>query len=241
MSKSWHFHGCSLSTDEYVIDKADAYPNLVGEHFSKDVVIKAKGGNSNQSIFADTIVSLLDDTCDTVFVQITEPGRQNFYLDCDNKVSTLGENRIFPKSKWNSFLNTFRIIDQEYNQYVLLNRNIPILNKLATATGKKLYFINGYLYVNSIFFNYDTDINYYLLDDECKRIINFDEHQDDMLGKQINDIRQKLSVINPTQWIMLEKTLSSLRVDSGTDNMHPGVESNLLYAKLVIEYIEKQK
>lgn len=237
----WHFHGCSLSTDNYVKNKDDAYPRLVGKHFNQTVDIKAVMGNSNQTIFSCAIDSLLDDSVNTVFVQITTPGRQAFYHDYKCITSTLGKTSYeIPNKKWQTFLDVFNLLDQEYNQFVLLSHYVPRLAKLASITGKHLHFINGYMTIDPIFFSDNKDVNYYLLNDDTKRILNFSNKPDDNIAAQIVDIKQKLACMKDTSWVTIVNPLRDYAVDKGLDGLHPGVKSNKIFAEIIIEYLEKK-
>jgi hypothetical protein len=239
MNKKWYISGCSISTANYVEHKKDAYPYLVADYFSKEIVLLSTPGNSNQTIFTNAIQALLNKDSELVFVQITTPGRQLFNHSLHYKSSTLGLTcPILIDTRWKQFTNVYSFLDQEYNQYVLLNQYVPILNNLAKLTNKKIIFINGYLFFDSAFFNNEIEENYYLLKDETKIIINFDNDTDENLKDQFDDIRKKLSVIDPTQWITLIKPLCDYSVDKGIDGTHPGLKSNAIFAKLIIDYLE---
>lgn len=237
MNKKWYFAGCSLSTTGYV-EKNKAYPCLIGAYFNKEIEVIAKVGNSNQMIFVSTLEALLKDDCEVVFVQITTPGREHFQTNMFYRTSTLSSNPLVPEGKWQTFKDMYRFVDQEYNQYTLINQYIPILNSIAKLVNKKLIFINGYLFFDELFFTSDEVNDFYKLKEETKNIINFDNETDENIKLQIDDIKHKLSVIDKNQWIALFKPLSSYRVDLGSDNVHPGTESNSIFANLIIDYIK---
>lgn len=238
MSK-WYFAGCSISTTQYV-GNDEAYPCLVGNHFSKDIKILAKIGNSNQTILTNAIEALLKDDAELVFVQISAPGRQKFYHSLYYQSNTLGHSAILPKAKWEKFKDVYRFVDGEYNQYVLLNQYVPILNHIANLNKKKIVYINGHLYFDPLFFSNDNVNNYYNLSYETKMLINFETEPDEKLKEQIEDIRAKLSVIDQTQWVNLTDPLtSSYAVDKGNDGAHPGKKSNIIFANLIINFLEK--
>lgn len=238
--EEWHFTGCSLTSDYYLKNSSDVYPALVGKHFNVKVNNKAVRGRSNFEIFQDSLESLTDKNCSKLFVQITEPGRETFHHSYDLLSTISSVSPIIPTKKFTNFSNIYKVLDQEYNQYRLLNRFVPILNNFANSLGKKVYFINGNLYLNNVYFNNEPINNWFSLDERLKHIIDFDYQPDNMLVNQINDIRAKLSVINPTQWILLLNTICSLQTDTATDDIHPGVESNKLYAKILINFLTNE-
>jgi hypothetical protein len=95
------------------------------------------------------------------------------------------------------------------------------------------------MYFDPIFLNKDPIINLFELSSTTKKITDFEHETDENIINTIKSIREKLKVINKNKWILLEESMKSLQLDFGSDNSHPGIKSQQLYADKIIKFLRK--
>ena len=235
------FHGCSYTEGVGLDTPQDRFSTLVGKYFNCAVRNFGTGGQSNTEIFVSACRTLLDEISTHIFVQWTSPGRHTIHSQYDIKHSTMNTqvriNYISPKN-YKTFCDVYRLLDNEYNSYRLLNHYIPILNNIAILRHKDVYYINGLVHIDEFFLMPDT--LKYIESEETRRILNFDNLPDEDIIKNLQEIRQFLDVINGKQWVNTTKSFKNLKVDTGNDGYHPGVISHELYADTVINFLKEK-
>jgi hypothetical protein len=235
------FHGCSQTEGEGLDTPQDRFSTLVGKYFDCAVRNFGVGGSSNTEIFVNACHTLLDEISTHIFVQWTVPGRQTIHSHYDiihnTGNPTLRVNYIPPKN-YKTFCDVYRLLDNEYNSYRLLNHYIPILNNIAILRHKDVYYINGGVYIDKFFLVQDT--LKYIESEKIRRILNFDNLPDEDITNNLQEIRQFLSVINGKQWVNTTKSFKNLMVDICNDEIHPGVISHKLYAGMIINFLEEK-
>ena len=236
------FCGCSQTEGVPFVEFNSRYSNLVNDYFKPRLFLNyAKGGSSNRDIFLQAMQMILTDV-DYIFVQWSFPGRQRWKSGWDRLVTTTSIEynnpltNILSDNKFKNFVDVFKIIDNDYNQYTELNMQIGILNDICKKLNKNVYYINGGMHLDPMFLNETEISNIYeqLLPYSCE-ILDLDNLPDSDIEKSIKEIRKMLSVIDKKQWVDLKRIK---RVDLGYDHDHPGPKSNIIVANNVIKFLE---
>lgn len=201
------FCGCSY-THGTGVELAERYSSLV----DPDAVNLSYRGASNHDILYQAL-SLVDKV-DCLIVQWSGPGRQFFYPHPNHRYWSKhwGKRkedipRDIDKNRWKTFSEVYQLVDNLYNQYYWLNKQVRALNTIFD----KIVYINGLVYMPDPKF---PDFNYFNEDDfkECHKL---------------------LEVIDD-RWIY-KKPIEL--IDYGTDGQHPGPKTHRLIADKVIQYI----
>jgi hypothetical protein len=238
------FCGCSLTEGVPFVEFNSRYSNLVNDYFKPSLFLNyAKGGSGNRDIFLQALQMILTDV-DYIFVQWSLPGRQKWKYGWDRTVTTSMSEYINPlknvlsDTKFENFVDVFKIIDNDYNQYTELNTQIGIINDICKKSNKNVYYINGGMYVDPMFLN-ETEISniYEQLLPYSLEILDIDNLTDSDIEKSIKEIRKMLSVIDKKQWVDIEQMA---HIDKGNDGIHPGPESNMLLANKIIKFLENK-
>lgn len=238
--KTLGFCGCSITEGAGLQNKQlDRYSQLVSTSLGFDNENYASNGASNHEIFLQAIQSINDN--DITLVQWSSPGRAKFYHYADYwsySKSTSSSHPLIPAKKYSVFSNVFLILDGDYNQYHYVSQYVKLLNIISLNLGKKVFFINGLMYIDPVFLTKTENINFAELNDKTKDILNFENLPDEDIVKNLNTIREYLQVID-SNWINSEKNLLAMQTDIGTDNIHPGPLSHIKYADLILEFFNK--
>jgi hypothetical protein len=236
------FCGCSLTEGVPFVEFNSRYSDLVNDYFKPRLFLNyAKGGSGNRDIFLQAMQMILTDV-DYIFVQWSFPGRQRWKSGWDRLVTTNNIEynnpltNILSDNKFQNFVDVFKIVDNDYNQYTELNMQIGILNDICKKLNKNVYYINGGMHLDPMFLNETEISNIYeqLLPYSCE-ILDLDNLPDSDIEKSIKEIRKMLSVIDKKQWVDLKRIK---RVDLGYDHDHPGPKSNIIVANNVIKFLE---
>lgn len=228
----YSFCGCS-NTYGTGVEPAEAYPSLLkGTSY-------AKPGASNADIFYQAL-SALENNNDTIFVQWSSPGRCWFHLTdkvkfFTKKGSTPAIDSI-PASTLDLFITVYQLLDADYNQYYYLGKHIKILNSLARKLKKQIFYINGHLHIDALFFDTTIPADLSTIAQSTKTIIDFDNLPDVDIIQIIKQIQHYFSVTNINQWVDIDRIE---RVDVGSDNMHPGPKSHRLLADKIVNFLKE--
>jgi len=238
------FCGCSLTQGVPFVEFNNRYSNLVNNYFNPSLFLNyAAGGSGNRDIFLQAMKMICTDI-DYIFVQWSLPGRQRWKPGWDRMVTTSMTEynnpltNILSDNKFQNFVDVFKIVDNDYNQYVELNTQISILNNICKKLNKNVYYINGGMHIDPMFLNETEISNFYeQLLPYSLEILDIDNLPDEDIQNSIKQIRNMLKVIDKKQWIDIEQIV---HIDKGNDGIHPGPESNMLLSNKVIKFLENK-
>jgi len=224
------FCGCSYTYGEGVSIN-ERFSSLIGDHLNVGVTNIAVRGASNSEIFEQALHLL--NSVDILVVQWSSPGRGRWKIFPNYEyVSGNRDNHpwFIPRDRWRNFADVYRMIDNLYNQYYLLNKRINILEKFNK---NRIFYINGLLPVNQILLTDTPVTNLVEESQEFKRFIEFDTQPDDVLRDRIESCRALLNIMQ-YNWVC---KIPMTKIDVGTDGGHPGPKTHRQMADKVIEYI----
>jgi len=234
------FCGASVTTGTPNIEDSECYATLVSNHFKPNLFLNyAEVGAGNRHIFIQAMKMILTDV-DYIFVQWSFPGRQRWQSAFKKSVTIPGSrnvlDNILTDSRYQTFIDVFKIVDSTYNQYFELNDQITILNTICKKLNKSVYYINGGIHIDPVLID-NTEISSAQknLLPYTKEVIDLHSLPDSDIEQSIKELQNKLSVINVEQWVSLEKMQV---LDRGYDGEHPGPQSHRAFAMNVIKFLE---
>ena len=230
----YSFCGCS-NTYGIGVEPDEAYPSLLkGTNY-------AQPGASNAYIFYQALTAL-EDNNDTIFVQWSSPGRCWFHLSDKFRFYTRKGSTppiaAIPASTLDLFITVYKLLDADFNQYHYLNKHIKILNSLAAKLRKQIFYINGHLHIDALFFDNTIPSDLSTIAQGTKTVIDFDNLTDVDIIEMIKKIQHYFSVTSIKQWVDIDRIE---RVDVGSDNLHPGPKSHRLLADKIVNFLKEIK
>jgi len=253
-----------LDLPQMVKDSPYLWTNLVQQSSSKyrnmEQVNISVSGCSNSEIFEDTIKYLAENgnNIDTLFCQWTTMSRYNFNTGFElwsTRVITgggaandinLSNNTTWPKSYINDIVNRLRTMKHLHWEILQVVNYSNIIKQLSKKLNiNNVFFINGQC---------PWDENYFIelhnvkpeqyTNFTKKEILNIDARDDQdifALYKLAHQHYRDAGGICENDWINLYSSLRVLAFDSNFDDYHPGIESNKLYAQLIIDKLKLTK
>lgn len=213
MFKQSAFVGCSFTYGDALDDRQKSFPSLLGG------VNLGDRGASNKQIFENAVQALIDHQ--QVIVQWTESGRGHF-TNADVPIVMQTEkqqwqpNFVVPKRLWHIFVDVFKIIQNDFDDFTNIKKYVNILDSLAQYTNKKVFYINGLMEIKT-------------------------EYMIPPFTKAMKNYNSVLSFIdNEKNWINTIDSLKTMIVDRGTDGRHPGEKSHRLFADMIVQYVDKK-
>ena len=228
------FAGCSLTRGYGLTDLKHGYPQLVCDNDNAKCVNIAQDGYSNQLIFTSALQQIANDRPDIMFVQWTSTGRHWMSPKPDQWIKITG-GKVDPEKfgvNLRQFHDSLITLNCEYQHIMDLIQYCDILNKLHD----RVIFINGAVFWTKDMFIKDVKYSNY-----TKSVLDFDNHSDDTIQTTLDKLRTQYAQLVNTQWVNQFKTMLTAQIDHATDNQHPGIESNKMYADWIIKYLEKTK
>jgi hypothetical protein len=228
------FCGCSL-THGIGVEYYEAYPRLLqGENYGWR-------GSSNTEIFVQAAEALANPASSIVFVQISSPGRAKFYSSPDTTHYT--KDHMPPRidylteKKYKIFQEVYQILDSDFHQYWHLSKHMKILNDLSNLLNKKVFYLNGLLHIDPVFFETNIPSNLFSLNEVTREILEFDTNDDVTISTRLKFIQELFSVTPIENWISIERFPRS---DIGSDGRHPGPESHKIMANKILKFLENK-
>lgn len=203
-----------------------------------------KAGRSNAGIFEDACYNLLHSECAYAFVEWTSGPRYELELglelyDTRWVVVPNGPARqhdLNDCSYSTGYLNNIRdrFVTLSHPHYEILNIvcYTNILEKLAKLKHTQIFFINGLCEWDHDYFTRLTNVLPSDYTPYTQKIINVDSRDDVEIFKlyqKIHDQYQSHGGIQQHSWLNLYSSMRSMKIDTNSDNMHPGTQSNQLY------------
>lgn len=245
------FSGCSYTFgDGFDLNKNESglWVNLLHKEFFKklDLVnISTLTELTNHSIFVKTLNFLLDNNPKFAFVQWTSYPRYRIQLGIDNysaNIVTFSPSKNlndlktnipgYPLDYLNSVKNRFLMLHHPHYGILEIINYINILIKLCNLKKIKIFFINGLCHWDE---NYFTFIDNQLPDNYTKytkKILDTKNKTNNEILELYNKIHSdytQLGSIQAPYWLNLYQSMMSSRIDTNSDNFHPGLKSNQLF------------
>lgn len=250
------FTGCSFTYGKGLAVHQLNYSAIIGKETNNEVHNYAIPGASNLDVFTQTLYFLLEKKHDVFFVQWTSPGRQKFIHSLHHYPNTVfggwnypGDkvlssrfttNQMIPsiisKEKAQIFFDCYKILDNDINQYHRINTFTQILLPLSELIGTKIFFINGLLHIDKVFFQ-DQPIDFENLSKLTQELLGVhDLNNTDALLENLEFVRNSLKFIikQKKYWINGDQSLQNMMVDTAADRKHPGILSHKKYADMIL-------
>jgi len=195
-------------------------------------------GDSNLQIFLQALEALTDEN-QIIFVQWASPGRHMFQVT--NKFrqfikATCNIDHI-NKRDFDTFSTIYQILDTDFNQYYYLGKKFKILNDLSKKFKKEIYYINGVMHIDSIFFENSIPSNLSLINEITKSVIEFESQPDEVIIETIKEIQKIFCHAPLDQWVDINRIK---HIDKGNDNMHMGPKSHKLLADKIKDFLNNR-
>lgn len=218
-------------------------------------------GSSNTEIFENTIKYLAENSnnIDTLFCEWTSMSRYNFNAGFElwdtrvisggggaNNDIHLSNGTTWPKSYIDDIVSRLRVMKHLHWEILQVVNYSNIIKQLSKKLKiNNVFFINGLCPWDK---NYFIELHNVKPDQYTnftkKEILNIDARDDQdifTLYKLAHQHYQDAGGICENDWINLYSSLQVLVVDFNFDGQHPGIESNKLYAQLIIDKLELTK
>jgi hypothetical protein len=247
------FTGCSFTVGEGLPQEKNNlhnYTNIVAGHYLERVQVSnlAQSGNSNYNIFITSLKEILFDTPDILFVQWTSLNRLWAYPKPDAEITlSLGgfkdfdfeyRDLYFPKKEIRRFTEMYHLLNCNYKNILTLVDYCKILETVSQGRCR-VVFINGLVpWTRELLTNIHEDF-YSQLSNYTKEILDFSDVSDEKLDQLYNQLSDAVQSLDQTKWVNMFESMMKNKLDVGTDNDHPGINSHKQYAKKIINYLEE--
>lgn len=233
------FCGCSLTEGQFLIDKETTrFSFLVGEFLNLDTKNYAVGGSANSDILLQSLQSIQDN--DITIVEWSSPGRQKFYHYADYYNYSKNPNCSITEinaEDYRLFTVVYQLLDSHFNQYHYISKYTTILDSVAEKLNKKIFYMNGLLYIDEVFLNKNSQIDFSKLSVLTKEILNFDNLLNDSVTKNLTAIQNYLTNVTSDKWINTTVSMRDMIVDLATDDRHPGPLTQKKYTEMIINFL----
>jgi len=236
------FTGCSFTLGKGLLRGQIPYPDHVATLFDSNVYNYSNPGANNHNIFTQSLYHILEKKHDMFFIQWTSAGRQQFcynYLLKPNLVFGRWDNQrpsIISEEKYKIFFDCYKILDNELNQFTMIHTYVNILKQVANLIGTKIFYINGHLTIDNVFFKDISSVkDLFNLSREARNAIGvFDLESEVDIVNNFHHIKQSLEFIKENNdWINPTQSLISEIIDRASDGRHPGPLSHKKYADMI--------
>jgi hypothetical protein len=258
------FTGCSY-TEGIGLKNTKQCPDLwVNLLHSKVDILKntnlinlGKSSSNNSEIFKTTIDALSRYSCQYLFVQWTEllrvrvnPSVESYTTSIlfngrkwDHDVS-VNPNVVYKKKYIENIKNRFFDLQHSHYDIVKILEYSKIIKQLCDRFGVTVFFINGILPWDSMYFNHITH-NSRLQSDTTKYTqlqLNATTRSDEEYFILYDKIHSEYIDLTETysQWLNLDAGFRAcFYLDCGDDDLHPGKLSNYSFAEHLIEKLKQ--
>lgn len=251
MSERTVFVGCSYTAGSG-FEKEKFEPNFwpmllhtkISQLSATEYVNLGVSGAGNEFIFTTATNAILDHKPKYIFVQWTSYPRLNFLVgvetydttqlfswDCEPRDHNL--NSVNYSSDYlSSIRDRFLSLEHPHNQIKNIVKYTNILVKLANHFNCKIFFVNGLCEWDQNYFDKLNDVLPNQFTSYTQKILDVDTRDDNEVFAIYNNIHneyQQLGGIQPAHWLNLYNSLISNKIDTNSDNRHPGIKSNHLF------------
>lgn len=256
------FAGCSFTAGNGWNDQAhpNLWVNLAHKNIPKlqnlQLINIGQGGASNTEIF-ENVINAIDPTVEYLFCQWTAMPRYNFQVGFElwpthdhlssgptgrnNTGIDLNKGNSYSREYLNDLLDRLLVLHHLHYEILKVVKYSSIIAKLAKHFGIQVAFINGLCPWDD---NYFERLNNVLPESYTPftktEILNIETRSDEdifKLYKQLHDDYDTAGGVDPTKWINLYSSMQKNKIDTNSDNLHPGIQSNQLYYNQLKEFL----
>lgn len=214
----------------------------------------ARGGRSNANIFKDAVKAITHYPIEQAIVQWTGMPRYELELgfelyDTHQSFVPTGHcrdhnlNDINYSSQYlNKIKDRFTNLAHSQHEIVTLIEYANSIHRLCKLTNTKLYFVNGLCPWDTAFFDQlesTTPDQYTGYTQQILNAHNRDDQETLQLYKKMHNQYDAAGGVQHLPWLNLYPSMKQCKIDTNSDNMHPGIESNALYTKMFIKAISE--
>lgn len=246
------FSGCSY-TSGFGFDLEKNEPRLWANQlhsnlFSHTTKLNvSKEARSNAGIFQDTIKALTLHDVEYAIVEWTSMPRYELELGfelyttrqmfCPNGLcQDHNLNDInYSKKYLNSIRDRFTTLAHDYHEIANVVEYINSIIRLAKITNTKVFFVNGLCNWDVDFFNKKYNVlpsEYSAYTQKLLNTHNRDDAEIFQLYDKMHNSFTQAGGIHQDAWLNLYQSMCSSRIDVNSDQVHPGINSNDLYAEM---------
>lgn len=228
--------------------KSYHYTSVLSDRYPITFKNIAIGGMSNREIALRTIenISLSSDQIDAVIVQWSSLSRWWHYKDQNNIDDFFGiaNNHIFGVGQETGDANLLgKVLFTHFNnQYMLIKHWLLDCISVANLLENKVpyRFCLGFDNLLSEFNNieYSNSHGFKNLSKELQVILDLKNRPDSYILDKVNVIKNLIELVKQLNWVNFpDDAWFERSIDLADDNMHPGIESNLLWADELSPFI----
>jgi hypothetical protein len=245
------FVGCSITAGSGFEDFKDSnslWVNLLAKNIpalkETKVINAGVPGISNDKIFHNAVKEITKHQPKYAFVQWTSYPRYEFSLGVETYStsqyftpnSIVSEHRLHKENYSANYIKDIRdrFLSLHHPHYgiVQLIEFVNTLIKLCTVTGTKIFFVNGLCpWDNEYFVKLDNVLpsSYTQYTQEILDAGTRDDGEVFKLYDKIHSEYQQAGSVQQPHWLNLYKSFRDHKVDTNSDNKHPGIKSNQIY------------
>lgn len=230
------------------------------DRFKKlQVLNEGAPGASNTDIFTNTVLNLSrhGDEIDTIICQWTSGPRYNFNVglekwDTSEQIRDryrkhdvkLSNGDVWSRDYIYDIMDRLLVMHHIHWEIVKIVKYTNIIKNIASQYDNvNCYFVNGLCPWDNDYFKKLENVFPIDYTEFTKNIVLEIDHRDDddiyFLYDKIHQDYQDNGGIDSKYWINLYRSFQKTQVDTNFDNSHPGIKSNLLYADMISNIIEK--
>jgi lysophospholipase L1-like esterase len=245
--KNFTFVGCSITHGAGLSTKDHNYTNIVSNYFGANLENISVVGNSNYNIFMSALNHLLYNSADLMVIQWSElvrhwvnPGPQSLLRILPNTTfCELHKSEvILDEKKLKNFVDTFLLLNHDYQNIITLCNYCKILEKVAHKK-TRIVFINGLIPWTEEIQHMQTlqnPIKYF--SDYTKSLMSIHDLSDNEIKKFFLELHSGIIQLDKNKWLNMFNPISSIAIDFGNDNIHPGPETHKKIAGMLINHIK---
>lgn len=246
------FSGCSFVHGDGIDDlhnNPEFFTNLMTKAlFGDDYTIKNIGvsGYSNLRIFLDSSTELLNNKYDYAFVGWTSLHRLVVWLgleeyECKRSFTPRGtlksmRDHVSNDISWSAkelyrLKDKILMLNNSHYEIVDLIRYVNMLITLSKSQNTKIFFINNCLPWDKNYFDHDKESELTNYTNELLVSKTRTDAQVRRLYHKMHNDYTNVGGIRENYWLNLYNSFSNQMVDLGSDNEHPGIKSQKIFAK----------
>lgn len=242
------FVGCSFTFgDGFDPDDRDPYiyPTVIADRFMFDPTNLSVSGASNHMIFLKSADAIKSKKYDIVVCQWTalnrlwlSPGPNTWYYTTGDSKEEFIYRDIQLSSKDKIELeNKILLLNHDYQNIIDLIDYVNILDDLAQLHNIKIIHINGLVPWQNDLTNTNALNDFDLMSAYTKEILDFDNRDDKEISALLQQLQLKFSTLDTNNWVNLFDAFQNNMVDLGPQGHHPGIQSHLLMADKLDNYL----
>lgn len=215
---------------------------------STNLINSGVGGASNERIFYKAVSDIIYYCPKYMFVQWTNDPRYNItlgvetykasrYFSMGSKLQDMNLHSVkYTESYLDNIRNKFLSLHHPHGGIVKIIEYTSTLINLAKKFNTQIFFINGLCPWDNEYFTKLKNVLPNSYTDYTKEILDSDTRDDEeiiILYDKIHNEYKQAGTIQQTHWLNLYWSFMKNMIDKNSDNIHPGLQSNLLYYNFI--------